>query len=330
MLKKVLKLFLSVLMVSLLCTGFTTQASAFEPENPECIAPANPGGGWDFICRSTSKYLFELGLLKQNIRVKNMSGGGGGVAFAYVSKERNDDNNLIVAASTSTVVRLAQGIYKGSGLDSVEWLGTFGAEFGVIAVRQNSKFKTLNDLMSEVKKNPRSIGFAGGSSVGGWDHLKVMLLARAAGIKDVKNLKYVAFAGGGEAVTAVLSNSVGAFTGDLSEVRGFIDSGDIRVLAVLSPKRLKIYPNIPTAKEQGFDVGGANWRGYYMPKNASKEAKEYWSKTLKKMAETEVFQKDIEAKGMEVFINFDEDMNKFITENYQNIYQLSKEIGLIK
>ncbi|MGA1862047.1 tripartite tricarboxylate transporter substrate-binding protein [Deferribacter thermophilus] len=330
MFKKLFKSFLAVFVVSVLFLGFSPQVKAFEPENPECIAPANPGGGWDFICRTTSKYLFELGLLKQTMRVTNMAGGGGGVAFAHVTKERNNDNNLIVAASTSTVVRLAQGIYKGAGLDSVHWVGTFGAEFGVIAVGKKSKFKSLKELMEAVKQNPRSVGFAGGSSVGGWDHLKVMLLARAAGVKDVKKLKYVAFAGGGEAVTSVLSGSVEAFTGDLSEVRGFIDSGDIRVLAVLAPKRLKIYPNIPTAKEQGYDVIGANWRGYYMPKGASKEAKEYWTKTLKKMAETEVFQKDVEAKGMEIFINFGKDMDKFVKENYENIYHLSKEIGLIR
>ena len=93
---------------------FTTSVQAFQPDNPQCIAPSNPGGGWDFICRTTAKNLFELGVIKDSMQVTNMSGGGGGVAFAHVTKERNTDNGLIVAASMSTSARIAQGIYKGA------------------------------------------------------------------------------------------------------------------------------------------------------------------------------------------------------------------------
>ena len=53
-----------------------SQTLAFEPENPECIAPAGPGGGWDFICRTTAKNLFQLGLIENAMQVANMSGGG--------------------------------------------------------------------------------------------------------------------------------------------------------------------------------------------------------------------------------------------------------------
>jgi putative tricarboxylic transport membrane protein len=308
----------------------TNPVQAFQPENPQCIAPSNPGGGWDFICRTTAKNLFELGVIEQAMQVTNMSGGGGGVAFAHVTKERNNDNNLIVAASMSTSARLAQGIFKGASADDVHWLATFGAEYGAIAVKKDSKYQDLKQLMDAIKADPRSVGISGGSSVGSYDHIKPMLLARAAGIKDVTKLKYVAYSGGGEAMTGLLSNVVDALSGDFSEIRGFVDSGDVKVIAILAPKRLKAYPDIPTAKEQGYDVIGANWRGLYMPAGASDEAKEFWKNAIIKMTESEAFQKDLEAKAIEPFNNFGADMENFVKGSIKDVTELSKEIGILK
>lgn len=314
-----------------LFTAFSTSSvQAFEPENPQCIGPSAPGGGWDFICRTTAKNLFQLGLTKQMMQVSNMTGGGGGVAFAHVTKERNNDNNLIVAASVSTSARLAQGIFKGSSADDVHWLATFGAEYGAIAVKKDSKFKNIKDMMEAIKADPRSVGISGGSSVGSYDHIKPMVLAKAAGVKDVTKLKYVAYSGGGEAMTGLLSGAVDAISGDFSEIRGFVDSGDVRVLAILAPKRMKAYPDIPTAKEQGYDVIGANWRGLYMPKGASDEAKEFWKDAIMKMTDSEAFQKDLEAKAIEPFNNFGTDMDNFIAGNIKEIADLSKELGILK
>ncbi|PLY01838.1 MAG: C4-dicarboxylate ABC transporter substrate-binding protein [Desulfuromonas sp.] len=325
-----MKKFYALLASLVLLAGLAGPSLAFQPESPECIAPAGPGGGWDFICRTTAKNLFDLKLLDHAMQVTNMSGGGGGVAFAHVTKERNDDNDLIVAASTSTAARLAQGIFKGATADDVHWLATFGAEYGVLAVKKDSQFKNLKDLMDAVVADPRSVGFAGGSSVGGFDHIKPMLVARKAGLKDVRQLKYVAYAGGGEAMTGLLSGAVQVMSGDFSELRGFYESGDIRILAILAPERLKGFSDIPTAKEQGYDVIGANWRGLYMPKGASAEAKAFWSDAIKKMTESEAFQKDLEAKAIEPFNNFGADMEKFANESIKDIADLSREIGILK
>ena len=199
-----------------------------------------------------------------------------------------------------------------------------------IAVLKDSKFKTLKDMMDAIKADPRSVGISGGSSVGSYDHIKPMLLAKAAGINDVTKLKYVAYSGGGEAMTALLSNSVQALSGDFSEIRGFVDSGDVRVLAILGPKRLKLYPDLPTAKEQGYDVIGANWRGLYMPKGASDEAKEFWKNAIMKMVEDDGFQKTLEGAAMESFNNFGDDMDKFVRQNIKDVTELSKEIGILK
>ncbi len=308
----------------------TTPVHAFQPDSPQCIAPSNPGGGWDFICRTTAKNLFELGVIKDAMQVTNMSGGGGGVAFAHVTKERNDDNGLIVAASMSTSARIAQGIYKGASFDSVHWLATFGAEYGALAVKKDSKFQDLKSMMDAIKADPRSVGISGGSSVGSYDHIKPMLLAKAAGVEDVTKLKYIAYSGGGEAMTGLLSGAADVLSGDFSEMTGFVDSGDVKIIAILAPERVKAYPDIPTAKEQGYDVVGANWRGLYMPAGASDEAKEFWKNAIMKMTESEAFQKDLEAKSIEPFNNFGEDMNNYVKQSIKDITEISKEIGILK
>ncbi|WP_422039485.1 Bug family tripartite tricarboxylate transporter substrate binding protein [Roseibium sp.] len=305
-------------------------AADFKPESPECIAPSNPGGGWDFICRTTAKFLFDLGKIDDSMQVTNMSGGGGGVAFAHVTKERNDDNALIVAASMSTSARIAQGIYEDASKEDVHWLATFGAEYGAIAVPKDSEFQTLNDMMDAILKDPRSVGIAGGSSVGSYDHIKPMLVAQAAGLEDVTKLKYVSFSGGGEAMTGLLSGSVEALSGDFSEMLGFLESGDIRIIGILAPERLENFPDIPTAKEQGYDVVGANWRGLYMPAGASDEAKEFWKAAIMEMTEDEGFQASLEAAAIAPFNNFGDDMDTFVAGTIDDVTKLSKEIGIIQ
>ena len=83
----------------------------------ECVAPANPGGGWDFTCRQIGKILYDIGQVDKPVQVTNMAGGGGGLAFASVVNERNDDADLIVAASQATATRLAQNAYGGADVD---------------------------------------------------------------------------------------------------------------------------------------------------------------------------------------------------------------------
>lgn len=305
-------------------------AQNFQPENPECIAPSNPGGGWDFICRTTAKFLHDLEIIEDTMQVTNMSGGGGGVGFAHVSNERNEDNNLIVAASNGTTSRLAQGAYPDASPDDVRFLATFGAEYGAIAVAADSEIDGLKELMDMVKANPRSIAWSGGSAVGGYDHIKPLLLAKAAGVEDVRQLKYVAFDGGGEAMAALLSNSVQVLSSDFSEIRGFVESGDVRIIAVLAPERLTGNDQFPTAKEQGFDVVGANWRGLYMPRGASEEAYDFWTNAIKKMTEDEGFRQQLLGAGIEPFNNFGKDMDAFVKDNIAQITRISKEIGIIQ
>ena len=301
------------------------------PANTECIAPADPGGGWDFTCRSVGRILGELELVDGAMTVTNMAGAGGGVAYSNVVSKRADDDDLIVAASTATTTRLAQNQYAGMSADQVRWIGTLGADFGVIAVAPDSQFEDLNDLMSALADNPSAVSFGGGSAVGGWDHLKVLLTAGAAGVDEVRSVKYVSFNNGGTAITQMRGGHIDAFTGDLSETAGQIDAGTIRVLAVLSDEKLPgDFADVPTATEQGIDVVGANWRGFYAGGDMSDSAYDYWVSAMETTYDSDAWKEAMANNGLVPFQRTGAEMDEFVNTQVAELEQLSRDIGLLQ
>ncbi|MEX0606330.1 MAG: tripartite tricarboxylate transporter substrate-binding protein [Marinobacter sp.] len=213
----------------------------------------------------------------------------------------------------------------------VTWVGALGADYGIIAVGKDSEYQNLNDLMAAVSEDPRSVKFAGGSARGGWDHLKVLIAAKASGAGNLPRIPYLSYSNGGEAMTQVIGGHVDAFTGDISEATGFMESGDLRVLAVLADERLPgKFSDIPTAKEQGIEAVGPNWRGFYMPKGADEAAKEYWINAMDNLYASEEWKKVMESNGLIPFHPPAAKFDEFVRNQVKDIETLSREIGLLK
>ncbi len=296
----------------------------------ECIAPANPGGGWDFTCRQIGKILFEIGQVDEPVQVTNMAGGGGGLAFSYVVNERNDDENLIVAASQATATRLAQNAYGGMTSDQVRFVGAIGADPGVLVVAADSPLKSLKDMVEAVKADPGSITFAGGSAAGGFDHLKVLQVLKAGGFDDIRSVKYIGLDGGADAITQTIGGFTQVMTGDMSEIVGFLKSGDVRALAVLTEERVPGFEQIPTAREQGYDVVAVNWRGLYVPKGISDEAFQKWADRLANVAASEQWKEAMAANGLAPFTKVGGDFQEWVDGVIAATEELSREIGVIQ
>ncbi len=297
----------------------------------ECIAPANPGGGWDFTCRSIGKIMFDIGAVDQPIQVTNMAGGGGGLAYTHVVSERGTDGDLIVAASSATATRLAQNAYGGMTADQVRFLGAIGADPGVLVVAKDAPYQNLGDLLDAVKADPTSVTFAGGSAAGGFDHLKVLMALGRAGFDDIRKVKYIGVDGGADAITQTIGGFTQAMTGDISEVVGFLKAGDVRVLAVLTDERLPgEFGNIPTAKEQGIDVVAVNWRGLYVPKDVSEGDYKMWSNALAQVAASDEWAAAMEANGLAPFTKVGDDFQGYVDQVIGEIQTLSRELGVIQ
>jgi len=319
------RLFKALVTSAVLGLGATTAASA-----AECIAPANPGGGWDFTCRQIGKILFDIGQVDAPVQVTNLAGAGGGLAFSTVVNERNDDAELIVAASSATTTRLAQNAYGGATADQVRFVGAIGADPGVIVVAADSPFQTLGEMVEAIKADPGSVAFAGGSAVGGFDHMKPLQVMLAAGFDDITAIKYIGVDGGADAITQTVGGFTQAMTGDMSEIVGFVNSGEVRVLAVLTEERVPGFDDIPTAIEQGFDVVAVNWRGLYVPGGISDADFQKWADRLQAVADSAEWKQAMVDNGLAPFTKVGGDFQSWVDGVVAETEELSRKIGVIQ
>ncbi|OEY65416.1 Bug family tripartite tricarboxylate transporter substrate binding protein [Marinobacter sp. X15-166B] len=296
----------------------------------ECIAPAKPGGGYDLTCRLAANGLQDTQLISRPMMVSYMPGGIGAVAYNHVNGVRKADPNLIVAASTGAAVNLALGKLGKYDASEVRWLGALGVDYGAIVVKADAPWQNLDELMKDLHKNPSSIVFGAGGTVGSQDWMKAALVAKATGVSP-RALRYVAFEGGGESLAALLGGHIKVFTGDLSELRPHLDSGKVRVLAALADKRAEgPYADIPTAIEQGYDVEWPIWRGYYMGPNVSDEAYNAWVERFTELSEREQFAELREARGLFPMTLVGDEFDTYVKKQVAQFKQLAKEVGLMK
>ena len=303
--------------------------SAAPASATECIAPSNPGGGWDFTCRTIGRILTELELVDGNVQVTNMPGGVGAVTFAMVAAERPADADLIVATSTVGITQIAQGRYP-APLDAMRYLAMLGADVGVIAVDNDSPIQTLSELNEIMAGDPASIVTAGSSGAGGWDHLRLLMVADAAGLEDLGALRWVQFDGGTDAVTQMMGGQIDVVSTDIGEIAGFIESGDIRVLAALSDEPIPAFPDIPTAVSQGIDVTGYNWRGLYTGGEVSDEAYDSWVANLETLYKSEAWQTAAVESGLVPIWRGGPEFEAFVREQATVMEEISRDIGIIE
>jgi putative tricarboxylic transport membrane protein len=246
------------------------------PTRPECIAPSKPGGGFDLTCKLAQKGLMELNLLSKPMRVTYQPGGIGAVAYNSVIAQRSDDKNLIVAFSGGSLLNLAQGKFGRYSENDVRWVAAEGVDYGMLAVRADSPYQNLSDLIGALKQDPVAVVFGAGGTVGSQDWMKSAIIAKESGI-DYRAMRYVPFEGGGEAQTALLGGHIQAYSGDISEIQGMLESGNLRVLAVMSEQRLSApFDQVPTAMEQGYELSWPIIRGFYVGPEVSDEDYQWW------------------------------------------------------
>jgi putative tricarboxylic transport membrane protein len=324
-----MRVVLRTLFAAAFAASFAFPAMA-EPPRPECVTPANPGGGFDLTCRLLSESFRDLGLFKRPMQVTYLPGGIGAVAYNTMVTRRADDANVVIAASTGSALNLALGKFASFDESAVRWIGAVATDFGVIVVKKDAPWQTLDELMKAVKANPQGIVFGAGGTVGSQDWMKAALLARAAGV-DPRQMRYVAFEGGGPAIAALLGGHIQVFPGDAAELASQLDAGTMRVLGVLANERLtEPFADVPTAREQGYDVTWEIWRGYYAPPGVSDADYQYWVDTLSKVTTTPEFERERKAKGLFKFMRFGNDFDRYVKAQVAEFRSVSRDLGLIR
>ena len=255
------------------------------------MIPANPGGGWDTTGRALGKALTDSGAAA-TVSYDNKGGAAGALGLAqFVNGSKGDGNALMVmgAVMLGGLITCKPPV----SLSQATPIARLSSEYNVFVVPAASPFKTMKEVVEQLKKDPGSVKWGGGSR-GATEHIAAAMIAREVG-SDPAKINYVAFRGGGEATAAILGNNVTIGGSGYSEFAEYIAAGKMRTLAVTSGARLPGV-NIPTLKEQGIDVVIGNWRGVYGAPGISAEQRqaltEMTLKAVKSKAWTEASEKN--------------------------------------
>lgn len=320
----------STLAASVLMLSASVVQAQDAPSRTECIAPAKPGGGFDLTCKLIQVSLLETKAIEKPMRVTYMPGGVGAVAYNAIVAQRPAEAGTVVAFSGGSLLNLSQGKFGRYNVDDVRWLASVGTDYGMIAVRTDSPYKTLKDLLTAMEKNPDQVVIGAGASIGSQDWMKAAKLAQKANV-DPHRMRYVAFEGGGEPVTAMMGNHVQVVSGDLSEMVPYLQGDKIRVLAVFSENRLPgQLASIPTAKEQGYDLVWPIIRGFYVGPKVSDAEYNWWVDTFKKLQQTDEFKKQRDLRGLFEFNMNGQELDSYVKKQVTDYREQAKYFGLAK
>ena len=241
-----------------LAAAGTLPLSALAAANIKMMIPANPGGGWDTTGRALGKALVDSGAASTVI-FENKGGAAGALGLAqFVNGSKGDANALMVMGAVMLGGQITSK--PPVSLSQATPIARLTSEYNVFVLPANSPFKSMADVIAQLKKDPGSVKWGGGSR-GSTEHIAAAMIAREVGV-DPSKINYVAFRGGGEATAAILGGNVTIGGSGYSEFAEYITTGKMTALAVTSDARLKGVA-VPTLKEQGINVVIGNWRGVY-------------------------------------------------------------------
>ncbi len=254
-------LFASGALAALLGTGTLAHAqqSPWRPDRPvEIVVPSTPGSSLDGTARFIQKIWQALRAIDTPVIVVSKPGGGGAIATSYLDQRPGDGHFLLLAQQT-VLTNHAMGRTKTNYTDYTA-LATLYAEYMTMVVPPASRIKSARDLQELLKKDPQALSIGIGVARGGTNHLTLSLLTKAMGL-DVKQMKTVIFQGNADSLTAVLGGHIDIASMSFAQAKNAAQQGQLRILGIAADKRLGgEFANIPTWKEQGFDVVLLNQR----------------------------------------------------------------------
>ena len=288
------------------------------------MIPANPGGGWDATGRALGKALQDAGVAA-SVSYDNKGGAAGAIGLAqFVNGSKGDPNALMMMGAV-----MLGGLITGKppvSLSQATPLARLLAESQVFVLPAESPLKSMKEVIEQLKKDPGSVKWAGGSR-GSTEHIAAAMIARAVGV-DAAKINYVAFRGGGEAVAAILGNNVTVGGSAFTEFGEYIKSGKMRPIAVTSAQRLKGI-DAPTLKELGIDVVISNWRGVYGASGITPAQRNALVDMIVKATKTKAWTDAVEKNGWAPALLTGDAFGKFVDDEFASLRAVMVKAGMI-
>lgn len=307
--------------------GTAASSVDYPKGNFDFVAPAGAGGGWDLTIRTVGKVLADTNLVTVPMPVRNAPGAGGAVHLGTLQAKKGDDKTITVYSPPIIFFNLNKT--SPYGFRNTTPLARLIADYAVFVVKAGSPYKTINDVMDALKKDPKSVKIGGTSAAGSMDHVQFLIVAAAAGVENLNKIDYVAFDDDG--ATQVMGGHIDLFSTSLADVMGLVDSGDLVALAQTSDHRIGtgIQAEIPTCKEMGIDVTFQNWRGLFGTPDMPEYAQTFWRETLAKMVETPEWKEVLDRYGWDNVYMDAPEFTEFLVETEGSYKKILTEIGMI-
>ena len=288
------------------------------------MLPANPGGGWDTTGRALGKALQDAAVAS-SVTYDNKGGAAGAIGLAqFVNSSKGDPNALMVMGAV-----MLGGIITGKppvNLSQVTPIARLTTEYNVFVLPPNSPFKNMAEVIAQLKKDPGSVKWGGGSR-GSTEHIAAAMIAREVGV-DPARINYVAFRGGGEAIAAIRGGNVTIGGGGYSEMAEYIATKKMTPIAVTSGQRLK-NSTVPTLKEQGINVEIGNWRGVYGAPGITAEQRKALIDALSKTFKHKAWQDAMEKNGWTPAWLAGDEFSNFVDSEFASLRATMAKSGMI-
>ena len=298
--------------------------SASANANLKMMIPANPGGGWDSTGRALGRALQDAGVAA-SVNFDNKGGAAGAIGLAqFVNANKGDPNALMVMGAV-----MLGGIITGKppvSLSQATPLARLTSEYNVFVLPASSPLKTMKDVIEQLKKDPGSVKWGGGSR-GATEHIAAAMIAREVGVDPAK-INYVAFRGGGEAVAAILGGNVTIGGSGYSEFAEYIKAGKMRAIGVTSEKRLPGI-DVPTLKEQGVNVVIGNWRGVYGAPGITPEQRKALTDMVVKATKSKAWAEALEKNAWTPAVMAGAEFEKFVDDEFASLRAIMVKSGMV-
>jgi putative tricarboxylic transport membrane protein len=298
-------------------------AQAFPSRPVELIVHTGPGGGSDLFARVVAEIVNRDKLLAQPMVVVNKGGGGGAIALTHIGGRRGDPYTVLtVAVGIVLTAHLRTGLDIGP--DKIQPLALLGFDSSALAVREDSPYRGVRDLVEAAKAHPKSVIFAV-ASFGGAGHYFVYQLEKATGAR----FNVVSMKSGRDAMLAVLGGHAHATSENLSEIMQQVEAKSIRVLGVSSERRIPGAADMPTLKEQGLDIRMASGRGFAAPAGVPREAAAALEAAFEQVYRSAAW-KEYAARNLfeDVYMNGAE-FSRYLAGRQPELARYFTEIGLV-
>ncbi|PNI08684.1 tricarboxylic transporter [Arthrobacter sp. AFG7.2] len=285
------------------------------------IAPAGAGGGWDGAAREAQQAMRAQGIVN-NAQVVNIPGAGGTIGLTKFAGMEGESSTLMLMGITMLGAINING--SDTTLEDVTPIARITEDYDVLVVPADSPFNTVNDLVSAWKQDPGSFAFGGGS-LGSVDQMIITQLAQAAGIEPTA-VNYIAYSGGGELATSLMSGTIKASVSGYVDFSDQIEAGRLKALAVSAPEPVESI-DVPTLKELGYDIDLTNWRGIVAAPGITPEQKQELQDIVTEVVQTPEWKDAIERNQWTDRFLAGEEFEQFIADESEAVNKIWNELG---